>query len=166
MRALWGESQAIWNQHPVGFLNKQSSQRASSIAKSTASRCLKHLASFLCFSMHCPMIDRQTDLPGLKAVLCCCERIEDAGGGCSSGPGLNPQQQSHLNIKNNPGVSGGGAGMGLTAQTAAAAGPLLACSAEKENQDLPTVSSLCLATAAATACPGSRDGKPVSPMSS
>lgn len=111
--------------------------RSVSLAKGTdstpASRCLKHLAPSLCFSMHCPMIDRQmspTVSPGLKAVLCCCTRREDAEGGCSSGSGLNPRQQSHLSIRNNPGVTGGGAGMGVTAQTAAGTGPLLVHSTE------------------------------------
>lgn len=93
------------------------------------------------------MIDRQmspTVSPGLKAVLCCCTRREDAGGGCSSGSGLNPQQQSHLSIRNNPGVTGGGAGMGVTAQTAAGTGPLLVHSTENSKSRSP---QLCPASA-------------------
>lgn len=52
----------------------------------------------LCFSVRC------LRLAGKRLLLSCLEK-EDAGGGWSSWSALNPQQQSHFSIKNNPGVS-------------------------------------------------------------
>lgn len=86
---------------------------------------------------------------------------EDAGGGCSSGLGLNPHSKVTQVSRIILGSLGSGAGRGLTAQTAAGAGPLLACRAEdSKSRPPPTVSSVCLATATATACPASRDRTP------
>lgn len=122
MRAFWGESQAICDQHSAGLLNKLSSQQALCLysqiysqhqppplppqAPST-SRHLKDLAAFLCFNMHCIMIDRQMSPVvslGLKAILCCCERRGRRR--MLQWVGFESPQQSHSSIKNNPGVSG------------------------------------------------------------